>query len=70
MLDAFIIENIRREREQRETGLQPLRIEVPQHPEGWAPDNMSPDRGFPREKRRDDEFDAPERGVAIIDYSI
>ena len=75
MLDAFIIEKIRRERERREPGLHPLRIEVPRRPDGWAPDDMSPDDmsrdssdGWGRERGHQDE--RPGRGVTIIDYSI
>lgn len=60
MLDAFIIEKIREERERRESGLQPLRIEVPRPPPGWA------DRDEP-ERKPDDPGD---RGVVIIDFNI
>lgn len=57
MLDTFIIERIRRERENRESGRIPLRIEdtIPLHPPQ------------PRQQKKDD---APERGVAIIDFTI
>ena len=59
MLDAYIIEKIRQERERKESGLQPLRIEVPRPP---------PPEDDPR--RHDDENRAPERGVVIIDFTI
>ena len=56
MLDAFIIEKIRREREQPATG-QPLRIGVP-HPDlEELPGGPTPGESDP----------APERGVVEID---
>ena len=62
MLDAFIIDRIRRERQERqdrESQRYPIRIEAPR-----------PDREMdPRWDRREEE-QQPERGVAIIDYSI
>lgn len=59
MLDAYIIEKIRQERERRESGLQPLRIEVPRPP---PPDEPS--------RRHEEEDKAPDRGVVIIDFTI
>lgn len=62
MLDAFIIEKIREDRERRESGLQPLRIEVPRPaPPAWS-EREEPDR-----KRKDEDAD---RGVVIIDFNI
>ncbi len=59
MLDAFIIEKIRKEREQRESGV-PLRIHVP-HPQD--------DPKWRQEEQRQ-KHDDREGGVVIIDYSI
>lgn len=58
MLDAFIIEKIRRE-QQQESGV-PLRIHVPRPEDDprW------------REQQQKKQDDQPERGVVIIDYSI
>lgn len=59
MLDAYIIEKIRQERTQRESGLQPLRIEVPRPP---PPED---------DGRRPEEDNNPtERGIVIIDFTI
>ena len=55
MLDSFIIQRIRQERESRETSRIPLRIE--DHP----PRRPSAEQG---------EEEKPERGVAIIDFTI
>lgn len=65
MLDAYIIEQIRRERERSDPGLRPLRIEVPR-PE--ADDRFRPVQDD-REKRREEDGEQ-DRGVVIIDYSI
>lgn len=54
MLDAYIIDRIRRERESREIERAPLRIEPPQPP--------------PREER--EETPTEERGVAIVDFRL
>ena len=62
MLDAFIIEKIRREREERSTDRR-LRIEIPRPPEdGW--------RDPRRHEERETEEQPSNRGVAIIDYSL
>jgi len=62
MLDAYIIEQIRKRREQRDPGLRPLQIEVPRHPAN--------ERGRQiQEDRRKPENDG-DRGVVIIDYTI
>ena len=55
MLDSFIIQRIRQERESRESARIPLRIE----------DNLPR-----RPPEKDTEEDKPERGVAIIDFTI
>lgn len=60
MLDAFIIDKIRRERESRESSRVPLRIEVPR------PRERPVEEGRPAQP--DDE--GRERGVAIIDFTI
>lgn len=57
MLDTFIIERIRREREHRESGRIPLRIE----------DTFPLHQPQPRQQKKDDR---PERGVAIVDFTI
>lgn len=58
MLDAFIIEEIRR-REQEREGERP-RLDLP------IPEPTRPQR----QNERTSEEDAPKRGVIIIDYSI
>ena len=60
MLDAYIIERIRRERDaaREQGGFIPLRIDVPEEP---------PPRGEPSKTERDDSAD---RGSVIIDFSI
>ena len=60
MLDAFIIEQIRKERERRDSGFKPLRIETPR---------PTPGDPYRREPERREEKDK-ERGVVIIDYTI
>ena len=60
MLDAYIIDRMRRERESREPVRQPLRIEVPR-PE-VTPDERPPEL--------DREEQPPERGVVIVDFTI
>ncbi|MCB9759193.1 MAG: hypothetical protein H6739_05095 [Alphaproteobacteria bacterium] len=63
MLDAYIIERIRQERDRRESGLRPLRIEVPRQQGDrarWGED----DAGASRDDQK------PDRGVAIIDFNI
>ena len=58
MLDAYIIERIRRQREERRDGDQvPLRIEVPQEQ-------------VPTPDRDRDEEDRPNRGTVIIDFQF
>ena len=57
MLDAFIIEEIRR-REQEHENQRP-RLDIP-----------LPEPKPARQNDRSDEDDAPQRGVVIIDYSI
>lgn len=63
MLDAFIIERIRREQESKRPARQPMRIEIPREPPPqW--------RGQP-DPRGEDTEDAPtDRGIAIIDFTI
>jgi hypothetical protein len=62
MLDAFIIDRIRRERQQREPSRLPLKVEIPERP---------PHRDGQREgDRRPESDDAPQRGVVIIDFGI
>ena len=58
MLDAYIIEKIRRERESQDSVQIPLHIQIPDPP-------MTPEN---RHSRPDEE--RQERGVAIIDFSI
>lgn len=55
MLDAFIIEKIRKERELRDDPREQLHID--------------PRRAPPREERTEPE-EKPERGIAIIDFNI
>jgi len=61
MLDAYIIEEIKRreeERRRREDSQRPV-LEIPLYP---------PDADSNPANKQDDE--APERGVVIIDYSV
>lgn len=57
MLDAYIIDRIRRQKRPHEDARIPLQIEVPRPPEEPASH---------REERREHE----ERGVTVIDFSI
>jgi hypothetical protein len=59
LLDAFIIEEIRRREEERENHRQRPQLPIPE------PSRPLPSRDVPAE---DD--DAPQRGVIIIDYSV
>jgi hypothetical protein len=61
MLDAYIIDRIRREREARESFQLPLHIEIPP-PE--------PPRYRPPEDEREEEGDDGQRGVVIVDFTI
>ena len=56
MLDAFIIEKIQKERELRESGREPLHIEI-------SRDQMHEVKDRKEEERN-------ERGIAIIDFNI
>ena len=67
MLDAFIIDKIRRERDSRQPGQIPLRIEIPQ-PQGRSEDLGSEGDWPGRDDRGDG--DRPERGIAIIDFTL
>ena len=60
MLDSFIIERIRRERESRDGGRIPLRIE----------DSYPASLPLDPQKPREPQEEKPERGVAIIDFTI
>lgn len=63
MLDAFIIERLKKERQKRETpGLTPLRIERP-------PPEDDPRWRNERQRRREDEQDS-DRGIVIVDFNI
>ena len=67
MLDAYIIDRIRRERESRDVGLRlPLQVEVPPHQPLPEIDRRRPKDGTEDEGRQERE----ERGVAIIDFGI
>lgn len=63
MLDAFIIQRIRREQESKRPARQPMRIEIPREPPpGW--------RGQ-RDPQGEETEDPPtDRGIAIIDFTI
>lgn len=63
MLDAFIIERIRREQESRRPARQPMRIEIPREPPPGY-------RGQPDPRGEDTEDPPTDRGVAIIDFTI
>ncbi len=68
MLDAFIIERIRQERQQRDSGLRPARIHVPRPEDDprWQ-DQQREERHRQADTEREREGD---RGVVIIDYNI
>lgn len=57
MLDAFIIEKIRKEQESRYRR-QRIQIEIPR------------DRRYPEQPERQESDEEPERGVVIIDFSV
>lgn len=59
MLDHFIIERIRRERDPSEAGRIPLRIE-----------DVYPTHSQPEHHKREEREEKPERGIAIIDFTI
>ncbi len=56
MLDAFIIERLRREREERRDGRLPIHVEVPAMPERESPPSEDPE--------------PTDRGVVIIEDRI
>ncbi len=62
MLDAFIIERIRQEREHRQPSRAPVHIELPRQP--MQEPIQEPPSGEPRLP------DPPERGVVIINDQI
>lgn len=61
MLDAYIIERIRRERESRQVDRRPV-LEMPNHRPPTV-DDLRRERDREEQQRR-------ERGIAIIDFSI
>jgi len=69
MLDSFIIERIRQEREKRDSGLQPLRIHVPR-PEDDPRYEERRQREEEREQRPDERDRDGDRGVVIIDFNL
>lgn len=56
MLDAFIIERIKKEREEQNSALFPLRIEIPHVPEDAPPAPAG--------------ADLPSHGLVIVDNQI
>lgn len=59
MLDAYIIERIRRQREERRDGdFVPLRIEVPTPP------------ALPTQDQEKEDEERPERGSVVIDFRV
>ncbi len=60
MLDAYIIDRKRRERESREQSRVPLRIEVPRP--AVTPENQPPE--LPEDE------EVTERGIVIVDFTI
>lgn len=70
MLDAFIIERIRQQKEQRDKGLQPQHIHVPrpQDDPRWH-EQQERERRERDDRYRDDET-SDERGVVIIDFNL
>jgi hypothetical protein len=67
MLDAYIIDRIRRERESRERAQVPLRIEIPMPP---MPSHRRPNDETLDNDAREDRDDREERGIAIIDFTL
>jgi hypothetical protein len=63
MLDAFIIDKIRQDREQQRKGV-PMRIHVPN------PEDDPRWREQQQRQQKEKEEKGPSRGVTIIDYSI
>ena len=60
MLDAHIIEDIRRRREERRDERVPLNVELPYQ--------VPPHHRETMDEHRED--DKPQRGVAIIDFTV
>ncbi len=58
MLDAYIIEKIKREQEQSRSERQPIQIPTPRYP----------DRKPPGWEDREREDESSDRGVVIIDF--
>ncbi|MCP4807498.1 MAG: hypothetical protein GY884_19305 [Proteobacteria bacterium] len=71
MLDAFIIERIRQQKEQRDKGLQPQHIHVPRPEDDprWQ-QHQERKRRQEQERRYHDEDESSERGVVIIDFNL
>ena len=73
MLDAFIIDKIRRDRASKDQDQrEQLRIEMPRLPGGPVPSRgrtEQPDRS-PREHDDDGPSNHSERGVVIVDFTI
>lgn len=70
MLDAYIIDRIRRERESRESGRIPLRIEIPRPPSDGPSHRPDYHRQDPSRSEGEEEQDSGERGMVIIDFTI
>ncbi len=60
MLDSYIIEQIKRERERSDSAYVPLHVELPVPP---------PEYHDRKESSQDNEEETP-RGVIIIDYNV
>ncbi len=82
MLDAYIIERIRREKQVEDTGREQLRIEIPRYESPPAQDRREPSSSWPDPQRGwqddiggwpadEDDADPPtDRGITIIDFTI
>lgn len=69
MLDSFIIERIRQERNKPDSGLQPLRIHVPR-PEDDPRYEQHRKREEEERRQKENADRDNDRGIAIIDFNL
>ncbi len=70
MLDSFIINRIRKEREERERAPLPLRIEQPRPELPQRPGTSNRHQGPGGSRPNEGDNDKPNRGSVIIDFKL